>query len=165
MFKSFSIESNPSFLALIESSTKVSITLLTSYFLGKYARRIRAVMFLNLSSPNPMIIAEKVPPNTIKIDVKRNSAWKEPPSKKKAPKIENKPSSNPKKAPILFIISNQKEILEMIVIKVYMKPVVSIPDSVNRPKVLADQRPVFLSTSLPDWFSGCSTCCLHHPFC
>ena len=60
-------------------------------------------MFLNLSSPKPMIIAEKVPPNTITIDEKRNSAWKEPPSRKKAPKMENKPISNPKM--LLFYLS------------------------------------------------------------
>lgn len=67
-------------------------------------------MFLNLSKPKPIIIAENVPPKTITIDEKRNSAWNEPPSRKKAPKMENKPISNPRNAPILFVISNQKEI-------------------------------------------------------
>lgn len=67
-------------------------------------------MFLNLSNPKPMMIAENVPPKTINNDENRNSALKDPPSKKNAPKIENKPIRSPINVPVLFIIYNQKEI-------------------------------------------------------
>ncbi len=67
-------------------------------------------MFLNLSNPKPMIIAENVPPKTINIDDNRKSALKEPPSKKNAPKMENKPIISPINVPVFFIINNQKEI-------------------------------------------------------
>ncbi len=59
------------------------------------------------------MIAENVPPKTIKIDVAIKSARNDPPSKKKAPKMENKPTSNPIIVPALLIICNQRSILEM----------------------------------------------------
>ncbi len=67
-------------------------------------------MFLNLSKPKPIIIAENVPPKTIIRDENKNSALKEPPSKKNAPKMENKPIISPINVPVFFIINNQKEI-------------------------------------------------------
>lgn len=134
----------------MDNSTKVSIIWPTSYLLGKYASRTRAMMFLNLSSPKPIIIAEKVPPKTIIIDEKRKRAWNEPPSRKNAPKIEKRPSSNPKKAPVLLIISNQKEILALIQIKVYKIPEVNILDFVIQSKAREHQYPEFLNRWLQD---------------
>lgn len=76
-------------------------------------------MVLNLSSPNPIMIAENVPPKTINIEEKRNNALNEPPSRKNAPKIESKPRISPIIVPSLFIINNQKVILDNYLPKVY----------------------------------------------
>ena len=71
-------------------------------------------MVLNFSNPNPIIIAEKVPPNTIIMEESRKSVLNEPPSRKKAPKIENSPRNNPISVPLfLIIIYNQIKIVEM----------------------------------------------------
>ncbi len=60
-------------------------------------------MFLNLSNPKPIIVAAKVPPNTITKAGKRKMALNEPPSSKKAPNIETKPRINPLTVPNFFI--------------------------------------------------------------
>ena len=102
----FSIASKPSFLDIIEKSTKLLISCLKLYLEGKYAIFINFQILLNLSKPNPIITAEKVPPKTIINGGIKNKAPKEPPSKKKAPKIDNTPNSNPSNAPIFLFISN-----------------------------------------------------------
>ena len=74
--------------------------------------RIKVNKFPIFSIPNPIIAAAKVPPKTIKIGRGGNKALSEPPSKVKAPKIENIPSNNPLMELIFLIISNPKEIWE-----------------------------------------------------
>lgn len=102
----FSMDSSPSFLDIIEKSTKLLIRLFKLYFLGKYAIFISLRIFLNLSNPKPIIIAEKVPPKTIIRGGIRNNASNAPPSRKKAPKMERMPKTSPPNVPIFFIISN-----------------------------------------------------------
>ncbi len=75
------------------------------YFLGKYAKNVKVTIFLNLSNPKPIIIAENVPPKTTRIGEIRNKAPKAPPSKKNAPNIENIPKRRPPKVEVLLIIS------------------------------------------------------------
>lgn len=87
----------------------------------------------NLSKPKPIIVAAKVPPNTINIEVNKNSAWNEPPSMKKEPNIENTPINKPINVPNFFIIRNQTPILEMHLIIIYMKLVKDNLAVVNRP--------------------------------
>jgi hypothetical protein len=55
------------------------------------------------------MIAEKVPPKTITIEDNKNNVLNEPPSKKKAPKMEIKPTVKPKTVPTFFIICNQED--------------------------------------------------------
>ena len=76
------------------------------YFSGKYARRIKRRISLNLSNPNPIITVENVPPKTIISGGIKNNALKLPPSKKKAPKIEDIPNINPPTVLNFFIINN-----------------------------------------------------------
>jgi len=76
------------------------------YFLGKYANKISVKIFLNLSSPKPIIIAEKVPPKTTRIGEIRNKAEKDPPSMKNEPNIEIIPSRSPANVEDFLIISS-----------------------------------------------------------
>lgn len=94
--------------------------------------------FLNLSNPKPIIIAANVPPKTIKIDERRNSARNEPPSKKKPPKMEKSPRSNPNMVPPFFIICIVILIFAFVVIIVCKTSEASNPDSVNQLPILAD---------------------------
>lgn len=102
----FSTESRPSFLDIIERSTKLLIKPFILYFLGKYANKINVKIFLNLSSPKPIIIAENVPPKTTSIGERRNKAEKDPPSMKNEPNIESIPNRRPDTVDAFRIISS-----------------------------------------------------------
>ncbi len=78
-------------------------------------------MFKNLSNPNPMITAAKVPPKTITIGGIRNNAFIEPPSKKKAPKIDTNPNIKPFTDPNFRITCNPILILEVSLKQLYLQ--------------------------------------------
>ncbi len=63
-----------------------------------------------MSNPKPIITVENVPPNTIIKGGIKNNALKLPPSKKKAPKIEDIPNNNPPTVLNFFIINNLRAI-------------------------------------------------------
>lgn len=108
----FSIVNSPSFLDIIENSIRIFIRLIRLYCFGIYAIFISERAFKNFSSPNPIIIAAKVPPKTTINGATRKRALNDPPSIKNAPKIETKPSASPANVPGIFFIDNQGEILE-----------------------------------------------------
>lgn len=68
-------------------------------------------------NPEPIITAEKVPPNTITNAGIRNKDLKEPPSIRKAPKIDRTPRKRPAVLPEYFFKDNLAMILEVLMMK------------------------------------------------
>ena len=92
---------------------------------------INFIIFLNLSRPNPIIIAAKVPPNTTIMGGIRNKASNEPPSQKNAPNIETIPRRRPPRVEDLPIISSPSRIYLIparLLYKMHPKDIVSWKD-------------------------------------